>query len=83
MLLRIGTLRLNVGSLELCAKESRRGEGRWSRVLHLTLSYPQLLEKEILGQKKGAEKKKEGRKKKGKGERERRLEINKEKEQSY
>ena len=51
MLLRIGTLRLNVGSLGPCAQESQREESRWSLVLGLTLSYTQLLEKEISGQK--------------------------------
>ena len=59
MLLRKGTLRLNVGP---CAQESQRGV-QVESVLGLTRSYTQLLEKEISGQekKKGAEKKRRGR----------------------
>ena len=60
MLLRKGTLRLNVGP---CAQESQRGV-QVESVLGLTRSYTQLLEKEISGQekkKKGAEKKRGGR----------------------
>lgn len=70
MLLKIGTLRLNVGSLGLCAQESQREECRWSLVLSLTLSYTQLLEKEISGQKKkeGGEQRKRGEEDRKKGE---------------
>lgn len=80
MLLRIGTLRLNVGSLGPCAQESQREESRWSLVLGLTLSYTQLLEKEISGQKEKKEQRKRGDedRKKGKGEKERRQEFSKE-----
>lgn len=73
MLLRIGTLRLNVGSLGPCAQESQREKSRWSLVLGLTLSYTQLLEKEISGQKEKKEQRKRGEEDRKKG-RERRKE---------
>ena len=86
MPLKIGTLRLNVRSLGLCAQESQREECRWSLALSLTLSYTQLLEKEISGQEKKGEQRKRGEedRKKGKGEKKRgRQEIRKETKQSY
>lgn len=45
MCLRIGTFQLNVGSLGFGAQESWKEESKWSLVLGLTLSYPQLLKK--------------------------------------
>lgn len=76
MPLKIGTLRLNAQSLGLCAQESQREECRWSLALSLTLSYTQLLEKEISGQEKRGSREKEERKIEKKG-RERRKEEDK------